>query len=82
MSFSNNTISAFDEASQRRLLTNIRKDLPDAALIFVTHTAALGRGFSQVVVMQSGRIAEMGKPADLDKPESKFQTLIGVAAEA
>lgn len=75
----NNTISAFDEASQRRLLAGIREDLPDAAMIFVTHTATLGRGFDRVVVMQGGRIAEIGKPDDLDKPESKFQALIGTA---
>lgn len=73
----NNTISAFDEASQRRLINRIRGDITEAALIFVTQTAALGRGFDQVVVMQNGRIIETGNPADLDKPDSKFQALVG-----
>lgn len=75
----NNTISAFDEASQRRLIGRIRGDLADAALILVTHTAALARAFDRIIVMQNGRIAEMGKPADLDQPNSKFQALIGAA---
>lgn len=75
----NNTISAFDETSQRRLLAGIRKDLPDAAMIFVTHTAALARGFDRVVVMQNGRVAEIGKPDELDKPNSTFQALLATA---
>ncbi|WP_374653368.1 ABC transporter transmembrane domain-containing protein [Dongia sp.] len=72
----NNTISAFDEASQRRLLAGLRQDLKDAALIFVTHTAALGRNFDRVVVMAGGRIVESGKPTELDRPNSKFQALL------
>jgi putative ABC transport system ATP-binding protein len=48
----NNTISAFDEASQRRLIGRIRGDLPDAALVFVTHTAALARDFDRIVVLR------------------------------
>ncbi len=73
----NNTISAFDEASQRRLLAGIRQNIKDATLVFVTHTAALARNFDRVVVMLNGRIAEAGKPADLDRPNSKFQALLG-----
>ncbi len=72
----NNTISAFDEASQRRLLGALRKDLDGAALIFVTHTAALARGLDRVLVLQGGRIVEMGKPAELERPGSKFQAML------
>ncbi|MBI2255772.1 MAG: ABC transporter ATP-binding protein [Proteobacteria bacterium] len=73
----NNTLSAFDEASQRRLLTGIRADLKGAALVFITHTAALARNFDRIVVMQSGRIVETGRPAELDRVNSKFQVLLG-----
>lgn len=75
----NNTISAFDEASQRRLIGRIRGDLPDAALVFVTHTAALARDFDRIVVLENGRVAEIGKPAELDRPGGKFQALLGAA---
>jgi putative ABC transport system ATP-binding protein len=75
----NNTISAFDEASQRRLIGRIRDDIKDAALLFVTHTASLARDFDRIVVLQNGRIAEMGTPAELDRPNSKFQALLGAA---
>ncbi|MDY0871763.1 ABC transporter ATP-binding protein [Dongia rigui] len=73
----NNTLSAFDEASQRRLLVGIRADLKGAALVFITHTAALARSFDRIVVMQNARIVETGKPADLDRANSKFQALLG-----
>jgi putative ABC transport system ATP-binding protein len=73
----NNTLSAFDEASQRRLLVGIRADLKGAALVFITHTAALARSFDRVVVMQNARIVETGKPAELDRANSKFQALLG-----
>jgi putative ABC transport system ATP-binding protein len=73
----NNTLSAFDEASQRRLLVGIREDLKGAAMVFITHTAALARSFDRVVVMQNARIVETGKPAELDRANSKFQALLG-----
>ncbi|WP_374378096.1 ABC transporter transmembrane domain-containing protein [Dongia sp.] len=76
----NNTISAFDEASQRRLLASIRQDLGSGsgagALVLVTHSPSLARSLDKVVVMQAGRIVETGKPADLDRPGSKFQALL------
>jgi putative ABC transport system ATP-binding protein len=72
----NNTISAFDEASQRRLLAAIRADLKDAALILVTHTAALARNFDRIAVMAGGRIVETGKPAELERPNTTFSTLL------
>nr|WP_298689052.1 ABC transporter transmembrane domain-containing protein [uncultured Dongia sp.] len=73
----NNTISHFDEASQRRLIGRIRDDVKEAALVFVTHTAALARELDRVVVMQNGRIAEMGTPAELDRPNSIYQAMLG-----
>lgn len=76
----NNTVSAFDEPSQRRLMKQVREDLRDAAVICVTNTPALARSFDRVVVMQDGRIAEMGKPADLDRPDSRFRALAEAAA--
>jgi putative ABC transport system ATP-binding protein len=72
----NNTVSAFDEPSQRRLIKRVRDDLKDAALICVTNTPALARSFDRVAVMLDGRIAEFGPPAELDRPDSRFRALV------
>jgi putative ABC transport system ATP-binding protein len=76
----NNTVSAFDEPSQRRLIGRVRADLKDAALICVTNMPGLARTFDRVAVMQDGRIAEIGKPAELDRPESRFRALAEASA--
>jgi putative ABC transport system ATP-binding protein len=71
----NNTVSAFDEPSQRRLMKRVRDDLRAAAVVCVTSTPALARSFDRVAVMQDGRIVEIGKPDDLDRPDSHFRAL-------
>lgn len=71
----NNTVSAFDEPSQRRLIQRVRDDLRDAAVICVTNTPALARNFDRVAVMVNGRIAEFGRPSELDRPDSRFRAL-------
>ena len=76
----NNTVSAFDEPSQRRLLKRVRDDLKAAALICVTNTPGLARTFDRVAVMLDGRIVETGKPADLDRPGSRFRALAEATA--
>lgn len=74
----NNTVSAFDEPSQRRLVKRVTDDLRSAAVICITSTPSLARTFDRVVVMQEGRIVENGSPAELDRPNSRFRALAEV----
>jgi putative ABC transport system ATP-binding protein len=71
----NLALSGFDEATQRRLIANIRTETKDAALVFVTNAADLALLFDRVVVLDGGRISEQGAPAELNRQGSAFQAL-------
>ncbi len=66
-----------DRERRRRLLGRARKLWRGATLLCVTHDVTETQEFDRVVVIENGRLAEQGNPADLlAKPDSRYRDLL------
>ncbi len=57
--------SALDAESERRLIALVRRRMQGRTVLMVTHRVAAATEMDAVVVMNGGRIAAVGSPADL-----------------
>ena len=67
--------AGLDDATQERILKNLRSESRGRSLIWIVHRASLGREFEQVLVMEGGKIVERGAFEELDKPGTVFSEL-------
>jgi ATP-binding cassette subfamily B protein len=61
---------------RRRLLKAARSHWAGATLICCTHDVSDTIEFDRVVVVESGRVAELGRPHDLAQAESRYRQLL------
>ena len=75
----NEATAVLDAAAQGRVMAAVldarRAADSGGGLVWVLSRAASARNFDRVVVIQEGKIVEQGKPADLDRPGTVFNTL-------
>lgn len=66
-----------DRTARHRLLDRARSWWPGATLICVTHDIEQTRSFDRVVVVEGGRVAELGCPRELAaRPDSRYRELL------
>ena len=53
----------------------VHQELRDCTLIVIAHHLSTMTDFDQVIVMEQGKICEIGRPQDLLKRPSKFRSL-------
>jgi ABC-type bacteriocin/lantibiotic exporter with double-glycine peptidase domain len=57
--------SSLDTATEERFLTNLRQAAGGRTIVFVTHRIAALAMCDQVLLMQQGRVARIGEPAEI-----------------
>ncbi len=66
-----------DRGKRRKLLKNAREFWPKATMICITHDVGQTEGFSRVLVIENGRIAEDDSPENLrNRPTSRYKDLL------
>lgn len=69
-------LRGLDAERRSTLLATIRRHWAGRTLIWVTHDATEALGFSRVLVMQNGQLAEDGSPRTLAKAGGPFAALL------
>jgi len=65
--------SALDPATQQQVQHTVERHFPNSTLLMIAHRLETIVNFDKVVVMEKGKIAEQGSPAELrDKEGGKF----------
>ncbi len=67
---------ALDTSTERRVLANVRQHMAGHALIWVVSRVALAREFEQVMVVEDGKVVELGDFAELDREGSTLRRLL------
>jgi len=75
----NEAINLLDSQAQARVVEAVRKLRAGQGIIWVLHRADLARNFDRVLVLKDGRLAEQGRPQELDRPGSAFTQLLSAA---
>lgn len=70
-------LAIFEDATQIRLLKNLRRQMEGRALIAIVENPALARLFEHALVMRAGKIVEQGKLTDLDRDGTYLRELAG-----
>ena len=70
--------AGLDGGTHGRIAGNLFRELAGRGIIWSLHRADLARSFDQVVVMESGRVAESGSFEELDRDGSALRELLGV----
>ena len=66
-----------DRKRREELLSNSRRLWREATLLCITHDVSETQGFERIIVIEQGRIAEDGAPAELVKrPGSRYRALL------
>jgi ABC-type transport system involved in cytochrome bd biosynthesis fused ATPase/permease subunit len=65
----NETTSALDPNSQRKVMSNVLSETKGKTLIWVLQRASLAENFDRVIVISGGQVAETGSFSDLIKKE-------------
>lgn len=72
-----------DRPTRSRLLARARRFWAGATLLCITHDLAETRTFDRVVVLEGGRVVEVGRPAALlRRPDSRYRALLQQEQEA
>ena len=69
--------AGLDGATHGRIAENLFRELAGRGIVWSLHRADFARRFDQVVVMQSGRVAESGTFEELDRDGSALRELLG-----
>lgn len=67
--------SALDVQSQRRVLTDLRRALPRTTIVVVTHEREVAEGADKVIFLRHGRLAGFGAHADLVRSNADYRHL-------
>jgi len=74
--------SALDPAAEARVVSALRAARPDDAIVAVTHRLAVAEGADRVVVVEDGRVVEVGAPAELREAGGAYAALLAAEASA
>ena len=72
----NEGIGNLDGAAQRRVLEAVLDEMKGRGVVWSLHRPGFARNFDHVIVMKSGRAAEQGSFAELDKEGSAMRELL------
>jgi ABC-type multidrug transport system fused ATPase/permease subunit len=75
-----NCTSALDGETEKRILESLRETLQGRSAIIITHRAPGVLHCGQVAVLDGGRLAESGTPAQLLAEPGYFQDIYGIQA--
>lgn len=72
-----------DRAQRHQLLVNARKHWSEATLLCITHDVAETQQFDRVLILEEGRIAEVGAPEVLiQDPQSRYRAWLDAFSES
>ncbi len=68
--------AALDRVTQDKIMKNLFGEFEGRGLVWVLHRAELGAEFDYTVVLESGKVVEQGRFAELDRPGSILKELV------
>ncbi|MGD9537790.1 MAG: ATP-binding cassette domain-containing protein [Alphaproteobacteria bacterium] len=74
--FLSDATSALDNASQARVMQNLRQAFKGRGLVWALSRASLARGFDRVLVMKNGTVVQDGRYEEVDAEGSPFRELL------
>ncbi len=72
----NEALSSLDTASERRLIGNVRQEMENRGILWMLGRAQLAEQFDAVMVMERGRLVDMGPLAEMQTRSKHFQHLL------
>lgn len=70
------SISALDPATEKKIIQTLRQIDPEAILVLATHRLSSLRDFDRIVVMDKGSITKIGSFSDIRRDHALFASLI------
>ena len=67
--------ATLDASTQNRIMSNLLDEFSDRGLIWVLHRASLAENFEQTLVLDEGRVAQIGRFEDINKPGTLLSEL-------
>ena len=67
--------ATLDASTQNRIMSNLLEEFSDRGLIWVLHRASLAENFEQTLVLDEGRVAQIGRFEDINKPGTLLSEL-------
>lgn len=75
------SISALDPATEKRIIKTLRKLDPEAILVLATHRLSSLKDFDRIVVLDKGTITKIGTFEEIRKDHALFASLVKDAKE-
>ncbi|HED13324.1 MAG TPA: ABC transporter ATP-binding protein [Gammaproteobacteria bacterium] len=72
----NNAIDSLDSAAERRVLRNLRKYRSGTSLVWVLDRPELAMEFTQLLVVEGGKVVEQGTPTALQQRGGSFGAML------
>ena len=67
--------SALDYENERRISENLRKELQDCTVLYITHRLSTVKRADQIVMMHQGAVVEQGSHQDLMAAKGRYYAL-------
>ena len=73
--------SAIDAESEYAIFQNLEKAYKDRTLVLVSHRFSTVRNANKIIVIDGGRVAEMGSHKQLLEKKGKYATMFSIQAK-
>ena len=67
--------SALDYENERRISENLRQELKDCTVLYITHRLSTVKRADQIVMMHQGAVVEQGTHDELMKARGRYYAL-------
>lgn len=74
--------ASIDAVSEEAIFSHLLNSYPDSTVLAVSHRIIALSGFDLIVVMEKGRVVDIGSPADLKQRCALYQQLMNAASRA
>ncbi|MCW8885104.1 MAG: hypothetical protein OQK12_07590, partial [Motiliproteus sp.] len=72
----NEALSALDAGSERKIIANLRQQMAQRGLVYITNRAQQTREFDQLLVMENGKLVAQGDYEQLSQESEVFKQLL------
>lgn len=70
------SFSNIDSDTEKKILNNLKKDYPDKTVIIIAHRGSTIQNVDKVLVLDHGKILEMGTPKELKEKQGFFAKIL------
>jgi ABC-type dipeptide/oligopeptide/nickel transport system ATPase subunit len=72
----NEALSSLDQASERRLIENVRKMMASRGILWILGRVQLAENFDTVMVMERGQMSDSGSYSEIEERSEHFRQLL------